>query len=436
MRTIIALAAKDVRVLAHDPAAVFFAAFFPLAVAIFFGTIFAGAGGGGASGMRVAVVDQDRTEGSRTFIQTLRDAPELEVVDAVGDAGEAATPIAGPEAADMVRRGKVAAYVVLPEGFGEARERMFWGRPPEFEVGIDPSRQAEAAMLQGILTRRLFEGMQEFFTDPSRMRKQMQEGRRWLTEEASAEELGFEPDVLLRFFDGLDDLMERVPPQEGAFGGWQPVQMEVKEVAFEWEGPTSSYHITFPQGVIWAVLACAATFGVSLVVERTSGTLQRLRAAPIGRWHILAGKSLACFGSTLAVCALVFAVGAAAFGVRPASVGLLALAVVCSAACFVGVMMGVSVIGKTERSAAGFGWAVVLTMAMVGGASMPLFFMPPWLKAVSRFSPVRWAIYAMEGAVWRGFTLREMLLPCGILLGVGALFYVLGVLAFRWVHEG
>jgi len=435
MRKIVALAAKDIQVLMHDPAAVFFTCFFPLAVAIFFGSIFAGVGGGQTSAMNVAVVDEDGTEGSRAFAQTLRDSPEVNVLDAVRGEADAWVPLTRRDATDMVRRGKALAYVILPPGFGEARERMFWGEPPKIETGIDPSRKAEAAMLQGVLTRHLFEGMQEFFSDPAKMREQMQEGRRQL-KEVPAEELGFDRELLLRFFDDLERFMEEMPERDGTFGGWQPMEMEVKDVAFEWEGPTSSYHITFPQGVIWAMLACAATFGVSLVVERTSGTLQRLRAAPIGRWHILAGKSLACFVVTVLVCALVFAVGAIGFGVRPHSVGLLALAVVCSATCFVGMMMGCSVLGKTERSAAGFGWAIMLTMAMLGGASMPLVFMPGWMKAVSSFSPVRWAIYSLEGAVWRGFGLGEMLLPCGILVGAGMLFYALGVAAFRWVHEG
>jgi len=33
---------------------------------------------------------------------------------------------------------------------------------------------------------------------------------------------------------------------------------------------------------------------------------------------------------------------------------------------------------------------------------------------------------ALEGAIWRGFDLTEMLLPCGILLSVGVLSFGLG----------
>jgi ABC-2 type transport system permease protein len=49
------------------------------------------------------------------------------------------------------------------------------------------------------------------------------------------------------------------------------------------------------------------------------------------------------------------------------------------------------------------------------------------MLSVASFSPVKWGILALEGAIWRGFSAAEMLLPCGILLGVGAAGFVAGV---------
>jgi len=63
---------------------------------------------------------------------------------------------------------------------------------------------------------------------------------------------------------------------------------------------------------------------------------------------------------------------------------------------------------------------------------VPLFIMPGWMQAVSDFSPVKWAIIALEGALWRHFTSAEMAVPCGILTAVGGLAFFLGVRTFRW----
>jgi ABC-2 type transport system permease protein len=53
--------------------------------------------------------------------------------------------------------------------------------------------------------------------------------------------------------------------------------------------------------------------------------------------------------------------------------------------------------------------------------------MPGWLLTISHFSPVKWSILAIEGGIWRGFTFSEMLLPVGMLLGIGVVCYSLGV---------
>jgi ABC-2 type transport system permease protein len=42
------------------------------------------------------------------------------------------------------------------------------------------------------------------------------------------------------------------------------------------------------------------------------------------------------------------------------------------------------------------------------------------------WNAVKWSILALEGSIWRGFTLADMLLPCGILLGTGAVCLALG----------
>ncbi len=111
---------------------------------------------------------------------------------------------------------------------------------------------------------------------------------------------------------------------------------------------------------------------------------------------------------------------------------LLVVAMGCVSLCFVGIMLLLSVLGKTEQAAGGIGWAVLMVMAMLGGGMVPAFFMPSWMQAISHVSPVKWAIVAMEGAIWRGFTPGEMLMPCLILVGVGALCSFIGVRAFAW----
>jgi ABC-2 type transport system permease protein len=85
-----------------------------------------------------------------------------------------------------------------------------------------------------------------------------------------------------------------------------------------------------------------------------------------------------------------------------------------------------SVIGRTEEAVGGAAWGLNSVMAMFGGGMIPLAFMPRFMAALSQASPVKWSILALEGAIWRGFTPGEMLVPCGVLIAVGAACLALG----------
>jgi ABC-2 type transport system permease protein len=105
----------------------------------------------------------------------------------------------------------------------------------------------------------------------------------------------------------------------------------------------------------------------------------------------------------------------------------LVLAIVCAAFCYTGLMMALAGFGKTEKAVSGSAAAVFMPLAMIGGGMIPLAFMPAWMLPVSNISPTKWNILALEGAIWRGNSLVEMLLPCGVLLAIGAAGFWLGV---------
>lgn len=430
MSKILALAGKDLRILLRDKTGFFFALLWPLIIAIFFGAIFGG-GGGGGSAIPIVVVDDDSTQVSREFIATLAASSELDVTQATRE-----------EAIDLVRRGRKTSFVVVKRGFGEAGENPFWGGAPTVEIGTDPAHRAEAAMVEGILMKYASERMQSIFADTDLQMRNVAGAR-----EAIRNSAGMDPQMRDRFetfFGALDDfLAEQQELQEadsgfaagGGLGSFTPLEVEHAEITRERRWPTNAFAISFPQGIAWGLIGVAAGFGISLVTERTRGTLVRLQAAPISRTTILAGKALACFISTVTISVVLIIVGRLFFGLRPTSFEMVAFAIISSAIAFAGIMMLLSVLGKTEQAAGGIGWAVLIVMSMIGGGMIPLFVLPPWMKTLSNVSPVKWSILAMEGAIWRQFSFQEMLLPCGILIGVGVVFFAIGVRAFDWVQQ-
>lgn len=95
-------------------------------------------------------------------------------------------------------------------------------------------------------------------------------------------------------------------------------------------------------------------------------------------------------------------------------------------------LLGPNGAGKTEQAANGISWAVMIFLAMIGGGMLPVFLMPPRMKTFSQFSPIKWTILALEGAIWRQFSFAEMRFPVFLLIGIGLVTFGIGVKAYRW----
>jgi ABC-2 type transport system permease protein len=437
MRTILTMAMKDLRLISRDWLGLFFILGFPILMGIFFGSMYGSVDADNAA-LNIAVVDEDRSEMSARFVDSLGGTAKVQIQQ-----------LGRGEAMDRVRRGQLVGMVAIPKGFGETAG-ILWMESPAIDVGIDPSRKAEAGMLEGLIMQAVGKLMMARFQDPAGMRPLINK---------SKEEIAASPDIpllmraaLSQFMTSLDGMLatladvqaaEKVstaqessdaPPESGS--EFQLARIETIDVTREIpqgsvEGlmrqVRSKWDISFPQSMMWGLMACSATFAATVVRERKQGTFFRLQAAPATRAHIVAGKATACFFAVIGVIAVMILLGTW-LGMRPRSPALLALASVSIACCFVGIMLLTSVIGKTEEAVSGAAWGANMIMAMFGGAMVPLVFMPSFMKSISHFSPVKWSILSLEGAIWRGFTTSEMLLPCGALIITGAVCLAIGTI--------
>jgi len=282
-------------------------------------------------------------------------------------------------------------------------------------------------MLEGILMETVFSGIQQQFSDPKLAKTSAAKALHALDE---ARDLDPEQKKHLKSFLGeMEKFLGQVQPQDMQYSPFAQENKLKKVPVLQEEGnkPRSAFELTFPSAITWGMYGCIITFAVSIVSERTRGTLIRLRMSPLSRAQIVAGKGLACFLVSVFVAVLLMVLGSILFGIRVESVIGLMLAIIAAAFCYTGLMMALAGFGKTERAVSGSAAAVFMPLAMIGGGMIPLFFMPAWLKTISNISPTKWNIQALEGAIWRGYSLGEMLLPCGILIAIGLAGFYLGV---------
>jgi len=429
MHRVVTMAAKDLRLLARDRMGLFFIVAFPVILGVGFGLIGASfaPGPSASNAMRVGVVDLDGTDLSRRFVTSLTNQGGIEV-HAVGR----------QEAQDRVRTRDLAGFIVLPKDFGETAG-IFWAAPPVIQLGVDPSRQAEAGMLQGFILQAMGELVQYRFADTGGMRQQLDKSAAKVEADA---EMDAADRLLLKgflqtastFLGSFDQVMKQIDSGDGqGRPAMQLAKIEPVDV-IRVQSPQgvllskirSPWDISFPAAMMWGVMACVAGFAVSIVKERTEGTMLRLKIAPITRAQILGGKALACFLSVVGVIVFMTLLGVL-LGLRPSRPAMLVLAGLSIAVGFVGLMMAMSVLGRTEQAVAGAAWAIIVVMCMFGGGMMPLAFLPRFMTTISHFSPVKWGILALEGAIWRDFSFPEMLLPCAVLLGIGGAGFAAGV---------
>jgi len=418
MKKLLFLAVKDMRVLLSDKGNIFWVFGFPVLFALFFGALYSGAGEG-PSGMKIALVDEDNSEFSSSYISGLESDEALIVIH-----------LNREEAIEQVRKGKVSAAVILNKGFGDGFEALFNSDEPKLEIASDPSRKMESGYLQGLLAKAQFEALGSKFNDQDWLRGQI---KQWRDEVEGSNGLETEQAKLfLNFFDSFDTLI--TDSNDGGFAaGFEGdlINFGKLDVSREYEGPIAPFQITFPQVLLWGFLMCTSTFAISIVKERTNGTFNRLRIGPLGYAHILGGKGLACFMTCICIVCILFLGAKIIFKMPMGNYALFIMGLFFTILCFVGLMMFVCTIGRTEQSVGAAGWAILMIMGMFGGAMLPLAFMPSWLRRFSYFSPVRWGILALEGAIWRDFKFTEMIIPCLVLLGIGLAFFLLGVAMLR-----
>ncbi len=446
MRAIFTIAMKDVRIFMRDRTNAFFVIVFPLAIAIFFGSIFGGSTlGGSTRSIPVAVIMESNGPVAIDFAHTLEKDSTLSVIMLpTREEGDAS-----------VRLGRVAACVIIPKKFDTDLEKAIAGGRAIVEVHCDPARQAESGIIVGKLNEHAMRAIVRLFTNPKINSKILAQSKLALAINPSMTNAQRErvSDVLESVQELFNERNRELKAAEAAtLAGVDsnskngetasstsatvnvapdpfialPIQIQSTTLSNENSALPSTFAVTFPQGLAWGFVGCIGAFGAGMAEERRRGTFIRLLLAPCTIASVLAGKSLACFTTCIAMSVFMLLVATLGFHVSVANWPLLALAIATCSFAFSGFTMALSGLFKNEGSARSAGNAIVLVLVMIGGGTIPLSFMPPFIRAASQASPFSWAILAIEGAVWRGFAFTEMLPSLCILLFIGALGFLLG----------
>jgi len=433
----LALVLKDLKLFFNNRRAVIVGLVVPILLASFFGYLFGGQGGNAeTSKVSVLVIDQDGSDISRGLIAQLAGDKNLDVKASTLDA-----------AREAVRKGKATAAIVIPKDFGrDAGHALFTGssetgaNKPELGVLYDPSHNMELGMVKGLLSGAVMQSVsKEMFTGRS--------GREMVDE--SLAQVQNNPRLPAEDRKALGDLLGGVKEfnerhdRAGASGQTQlsggltmPYQTREEAITSGHDVAYNGYAHSFGGMAIQFILFMGLDAGIALLMLRQSGLWQRLRAAPLSRSTLLGSRAVSASLMSGFILAVLFSFARVVFGVRILG-SFAGFGRVCAAFSLMTAAFGlmVAALGETVEATRGYSIMATLIMVMLGGAWVPTFVFPKWLRTLTVVVPTRWAMDGLDGMTWRGLGFSSALAPIAVLLLFTLLFGVVAVTRFRWRTE-
>lgn len=428
MTAFLALVRKDLRIFLGDRRAVIMAFIAPILIGSFFGYVLGGTvkNTAQASKLRVHYVDQDNSPLSAALLADLRKDATLDV---------AASPL--DPAREAVRKGKVPVAIVLPKGFSDGASQALFGAAakPKVTVLFDPSHQAEASMVRGILTGQIMQSVtRDAFTGET--------GRKTVaTALDSLKNSNLDPaerHALTGLLESVEKFNARPAPAKGAATGGLTVPFDTQEepVTARSGAVYNSYAHSFGGMAVQFMLFMGIDVGIGMLLLRQRGLWRRFRAAPLSKQVLLGSRACSAMLIGLLILAVVFTFARIVFDVRIEG-SLAGFLGVCAAFSLMTAAYGllIAALGKTPEAARALATLATLLMVMMSGAWVPNFLFPQWMQAVTKIIPARWAMDGLDAMTWRGLPVQDAFAPIAVLLGSAALFGAIAVWRFRWDAE-
>jgi len=402
LRKLFFIALKDLRLIFRDPAGLVFMLLAPFALTIGMGALtgrFSGFTQFGISQIPVAIVNQDSGELGKVLEDVFASDEIKQLI--------AAQPQSDPTAARaLVDEGKLAAVIIVPEGFSESiMSGESGGEVVRIEFYENPTHPTSTGIVRSILESFLTQVEVGRVSGTLIVNQLLSSGAIQLNQAAAI---------------GAEVGREVVGNSSGS----------INLITTTAEGSGVKFDILayLAPGMAMLFLMYTVSFGGrSLLVESRTGTMARMLISPTNPGFILGGKGLGIF--LTAAAQLLILIGGTSLLFRLSwgdwrGVALLILAAAFGASGW-GILMA-SVL-KTPGQVAITGSAVALLFGVLGGSFFDLSVMPEWVRKVGMITPNSWAndgfrILSMGG---KFAAIQSNLIA---LLIMGAALYTLGTI--------
>ncbi len=396
---------KDLKQMARDWKSALFLIVMPIVFTLLLGFVFSGTGGDEDPRLPVGFLDEDRSAVTAHLHDLLRASDAIRLIPQEEASTEALS--------EQVTDGDLAAALVVPAGYGQ--EALTSEAVPGLVVIINPSAEGGQAAQNAIQAAAL------------RLTGAAQAAR---LSARALEAAGGQTDGQY-LADALDQavLAWKDPPLDVAVRTSATVPAEEEAPGME---PNTFAHSSAGVMVQFAMAGLMAA-GTIMVLERKSGALHRLLTTAISRLEIIMGHYLAMIVMILGQLVLLILFGQWVLGVPylQAPLGTAVMAVTTTLwSASLGLLVGV--VAQSEEQVIMLAIVLMLVLAGLGGAWMPLELTSETFQTIGHLTPVAWAMDGFENLIIRGLGLDSVWLPAIVLMGYALVLFGLAVWRFRF----
>lgn len=348
---------RNLKELYRDPVALGFLLGMPLAFILIFSTAM---GGQATTPINITVVDEDQTQTSMEFMTFLKNTDALNAEDIYYQESQAE---------EGLRTGEIYVYLVIPEGFEQAKQNNQF-------INLELAYKAADPMLA----------------------------------------------------QRVEPVVRAI-----TFAFWEvpfpPVSITTKGTEVEIEDEYINFLI--PGMTVFGLMILVTTAGGIMVRDKTKGFLSRMLTTPARPWDFILGYTLPFVPIILISIMIYLGVGIGMGLSIVGNFGLAFLIFFIIGMCCLGIGMILGTLAKTEDQAAGIPWVVIVPLAMVSGAWWPVEMMPDVVQNIIKVFPFFHAMKASREVITASASFTAILPDFYWLIGWMIVLFATGVVLFR-----
>jgi len=188
-----------------------------------------------------------------------------------------------------------------------------------------------------------------------------------------------------------------------------------------------------PGIVVMLAVSSAGWSGMGFIEDMSTGVLDRQLVSPVWRGALNAGTvlyaALLVSLQTVLIVLLALVLGAHYVG-GVGGVLLLILVAALLAAAFASLSNGVAMLARQREALIGAVSFVILPLTFLSSALMQQSLVPAWIRTISKFNPVNWAVEAGRSAAMAHIDAGLVLTRLGLLVALALLCAALATRAF------